>query len=74
MTDLTHHTLLRIEELECKLAFQEQHLDELNQALSHQQLMLAKQQEQLKYLAGKLTLLNGSQVIDASQETPPPHY
>ena len=45
----------RIAELEMKIAFQEQLLDELNQALVQQQFDMDKIQLQLRYLAGKLT-------------------
>ena len=44
----------RIVELEMKTAFQEQLLDELNQALVQQQFDMDKIQLQLRYLAGKL--------------------
>ena len=44
----------RIAELEMKIAFQEQLLDELNQALVQQQFDMDKIQLQLRYLAGKL--------------------
>ena len=44
----------RVSDLECQLAFQEQTIDELNQALSTQQLMLTKMQDQMKYVAGKV--------------------
>ena len=43
----------RIAELEMKIAFQEQLLDELNQALVQQQFDMDKIQLQLRYLAGK---------------------
>ena len=42
----------RIAELEMKIAFQEQLLDELNQALVQQQFDMDKIQLQLRYLAG----------------------
>ena len=44
----------RIAELEMKIAFQEQLLDELNQALVQQQFDMDKIQLQLRYLAGKI--------------------
>ena len=47
----------RIAELEMKIAFQEQLLDELNQALVQQQFDMDKIQLQLRYLAGKLLSL-----------------
>ena len=44
----------RIAELEMKIAFQEQLLDELNQALVQQQFDMDKIQLQLRYLAGQI--------------------
>ena len=41
-----------------KIAFQEQLLDELNQALVQQQFDMDKIQLQLRYLAGKLKICN----------------
>ena len=57
----------RIEELETKIAFQEQLLDELNHALVQQQFDIDKMQVQLRYMANKLKDFQ-------SEETPPPHY
>lgn len=64
----------RVSDLECQLAFQEQTIDELNQALSAQQLMLTKMQDQMKYVAGKVKNMDASHLADPSEETPPPHY
>ncbi|AEH34363.1 SlyX [Vibrio anguillarum 775] len=64
----------RVSDLECQLAFQEQTIDELNQALSTQQLMLTKMQDQMKYVAGKVKNMDASHLADPSEETPPPHY
>ena len=44
----------RIAELETKLAFQEQSIEELNQALIQQQFDMDKMQLQLRYIASKL--------------------
>ncbi|MBD1557358.1 SlyX protein [Vibrio sp. S9_S30] len=64
----------RIENLECQLAFQEQTIDELNDALSQQQLLITKMQDQMKYVVGKMKNMDSSNLADASEETPPPHY
>ena len=64
----------RIDELECKLAFQEQMVDELNDALSQQQLLISVMKDQMKFVVGKVKNLDGSNLADASEETPPPHY
>ncbi|MDN3679389.1 SlyX family protein [Vibrio tapetis] len=76
MTDQnsTEALFTRIDDLECKLAFQEQTIDELNDALSQQQLLITKMQDQMKFVVGKVKNMDGSNLADASEETPPPHY
>ena len=64
----------RINDLECQLAFQEQTIDSLNDALSQQQLLITKMQDQMKYVVGKVKNMDSSNLADASEETPPPHY
>lgn len=64
----------RIEELETKIAFQEQLLDELNHALVQQQFDIDKMQVQLHYMANKLKDFQPSNIASQSEETPPPHY
>ena len=64
----------RIAELEMKIAFQEQLLDERNQALVQQQFDMDKIQLQLRYLAGKLKDMHPSNIASQTEETPPPHY
>lgn len=61
-------------ELETKIAFQEQMIEELNQALVHQQFAIDKLQVQLRNLAEKLQGVAGSQVASRAEEVPPPHY
>ncbi|WP_428775749.1 SlyX family protein [Vibrio sp.] len=64
----------RVNDLECQLAFQDQTIEELNQALSQQQLLISKMQDQMKYVVGKVKNIDGSNLADPSEETPPPHY
>jgi len=64
----------RVNDLECQLAFQEQTIEELNDALSQQQLLISKMQDQMKYVVGKVKNIDTSNLADPSQETPPPHY
>ncbi|CAH0542892.1 SlyX family protein [Vibrio marisflavi] len=64
----------RVSNLECQLAFQEQTIEELNDALSQQQLLISKMQSQMKYLVGKMKTMDTSQLADQTEETPPPHY
>ncbi|HHC7319508.1 SlyX family protein [Vibrio cholerae] len=64
----------RIEDLECKLAFQEQTIETLNDALTQQQLLLSKMQDQMKYVVGKVKNMDTYTLADPAHETPPPHY
>ncbi|WCE29486.1 SlyX family protein [Vibrio sp. SCSIO 43137] len=75
MSEATEQQLLnKIEDLECKLAFQEQSIEELNDALSQQQILISKMQDQMKYVANKVKNMDTSNMADPSEETPPPHY
>ena len=64
----------RIDDGECQLAFQEQTISELNDALSQQQLTISKMQDQMRYMVGKIKNMSSSNIADQSEETPPPHY
>lgn len=64
----------RLAELEMKLTFQDNLLEELNQALVEQQFIIDKMQLQLRYVAEKLKDMQPSNVASRSEETPPPHY
>ncbi|MDN3698436.1 MULTISPECIES: SlyX family protein [Vibrio] len=64
----------RINDLECKLAFQEQTIDELNDALSQQQFLITRMQDQMKFVVGKVKNMDSSNLADPTEETPPPHY
>lgn len=64
----------RINDMECQLAFQEQTIESLNDALSQQQLLITKMQDQMKYVVGKVKNMDTSNLADPSEETPPPHY
>lgn len=69
-----HYLLQRLDELEMKAAFQENTLEQLNQALIEQQFIIEKMQLQLRYLAQKLKDLQPSNIATQAEETPPPHY
>lgn len=64
----------RIDDLECKVAFQEQTIDELNEALAQQQLLINKMKDQMKYVVGKMKNMETSNMADPNKEPPPPHY
>ncbi|KGQ34201.1 SlyX [Gallibacterium genomosp. 2] len=64
----------RMDELETKVAFQENTIEQLNQALIEQQFIIDKMQLQLRYLAQKLKDVQPSNIATQTEETPPPHY
>ncbi|AAP96628.1 SlyX protein [[Haemophilus] ducreyi] len=71
----TQNELLnRIAELETKVAFQDNVIEELNQVLIHHQFVLDKLQTQVRHFANKFKNIQSSNVASQAEETPPPHY
>lgn len=64
----------RLEALEVKLAFQEQTVDALNEALVKKELDMAEIRDQIARLSGKLDTMSFSCGASTSEEPPPPHY
>lgn len=64
----------RINTLELQLAFQDDTIESLNQALTQQQLQLTHQQELLRLLTEKLQTVPSHQLASEKEEMPPPHY
>jgi len=64
----------RCDALEYKIAYQEQTIDALNEALTQQQMQMSKMQEQMQFMIGKIKSMASSNLADPSEETPPPHY
>ncbi|NLS14659.1 SlyX family protein [Vibrio sp. SM6] len=75
MTDRqTEQMEARLNDLECQVAFQEQTIEALNDALAQQQLLIAKMQDQMKFVVGKMKNIDHSNMADPAKEPPPPHY
>ncbi|MUK48979.1 SlyX family protein [Aliivibrio fischeri] len=74
MTTTIEQLEQKISDLECQMAFQEQAIDELNDALSQQQLLITNMQVQMKFMVGKMKTMDSSNMADPTEETPPPHY
>ena len=68
------YLIARMDELETKVSFQENTIEQLNQALIEQQFIIDKMQLQLRYLAQKLKDVQPSNIATQAEETPPPHY
>lgn len=64
----------RIEDLEMKLAFQDDTIESLNQQVIKLNDLLAEQQEKLRLLTSKLAQVEPSNIASQAEETPPPHY
>ena len=64
----------RIIELESRLAFQEDTIQELNDIVSNQQNLLHQLSSEIMKLKEQLTDLTPANIADESEETPPPHY
>ncbi|MCG9713937.1 SlyX family protein [Shewanella insulae] len=64
----------RIEDLEMKLAFQDDTIESLNQQVIRLNDLLAEQQEKLRLLTSKLAQVEPNNIASQSEETPPPHY
>ncbi len=64
----------RIIDLESRLAFAEQTIDELNGEVTAQNRLLADMQKQIDDLKDRFKALSASQIAPESEETPPPHY
>jgi SlyX protein len=63
-----------IEQLQMKVAFQEDTIESLNQALIEQQKQLEELQFSMRQLANKLRAIEPSHLAPEHEETPPPHY
>lgn len=66
--------VIRLEDLENKLAFQDDTIDQLNEEITTLNLKQAMFKRQIELLAEKVSSNKSSNLADESEETPPPHY
>ena len=64
----------RLTELETRVAFQEQTIQELNEVVTRQQGEIDRLSQGYETLKLQLLELAPSLVADRAEETPPPHY
>ncbi|AZR34463.1 SlyX family protein [Xanthomonas vasicola] len=64
----------RLVELETRLSFQEQALNELSEALADARLTGARNGELIRHLLEDLGKVRSTLFADAADEPPPPHY
>jgi SlyX protein len=63
-----------IEQLQMKVAFQEDTIESLNQALIQQQKQIDDLHFSFKKLSAKVSAIEPSNMASEKEETPPPHY
>lgn len=63
-----------IAELQTKLAFQEDTIERLNEALTDQQKQIHDLQFQMQHVVNKMKQVSVSDMATDAEETPPPHY
>ena len=64
----------QIEDLQMRIAFLEQNLDELNDIVTNQQTQMAMMERAMKYLSSRLEQVSPANIRSPEDETPPPHY
>ena len=64
----------RLVELETRVAFQDDHIQELNRSLGLQQQRLERLASEVRDLRRQLRALERGQPEDRADEPPPPHY
>lgn len=64
----------RLTEIESRVAFQDDTIQQLNDVIVRQQQDIEKLTEELQLLKQQMQALAPSLVVDQAQETPPPHY
>ncbi len=74
MTEKEKALQQQIHDLEIKVAFNEHTIEELNDALTQQQLTLDKLHIQVGFLVNKLKAMEPANIASMAEETPPPHY
>ena len=64
----------RLVELETRVAFQEDTIQQLNDTVTQQQFQLEHLARELQSIKARLSALTPSNVASEAEETPPPHY
>lgn len=63
-----------IDELECRIAFQDDAIEKLSDTLIAQQKQIDQLHRQLEKMHARINSLQEQSVAPQSEETPPPHY
>jgi SlyX protein len=64
----------RLTELEVRVAFQDQTIQDLNEVVTDQQRQIDRLTQELEAIKSRLAAVTPSMVIPQEEEKPPPHY
>jgi SlyX protein len=64
----------QVVDLETKVAFQDDTIEQLNEALSNQQLTMDQLSFKVDHMMDKMKSIEPSNIAKPEEETPPPHY
>ena len=64
----------QIQDLQVRIAFLEESLDEFNQIVTDQQKQISMLERAVKHLSSRLEQVSGPDIKSTADETPPPHY
>lgn len=70
---MTHEILARLEQLETRVAFQDDTIEQLNQEITNQGAQTARLQAQLSLMVQRLKDMQPNELTNQIDETPP-HY
>ena len=73
-TNATEKLIARMDELETRLAFQDELINTLSDQVAQQELDIRKLWEAKQYLKKQLSEIAPSNIKREDQEMPPPHY
>jgi len=71
---MSHSDQDQIQELEIKIAYLEQNLEDFNKIVTDQQTQLSMLERAVKHLNSRLEQVSGPDIRSSADETPPPHY
>lgn len=71
---MTQSDQQHIEDLQFRIAFLEQNLDDLNDIVTQQQAQISMMERAVKHLNSRLEQVSPANIRSPEDETPPPHY
>ena len=73
-SELVEDLHARVENLETKVAFQDDTIESLNDSIAQQQQQIAHKPFKMNHMVERLKSMQPSNVASPEEETPPPHY